>query len=105
MADNPVSLLDALRAHHPPIAVMGLTATFGTSLVRHIVDRQPETKLVVIGTDTDSSIVHELMDFGCQAFVGLARVTEELTRAMCASVEGRKYVSTPHSRGLSQDQE
>ena len=95
MADNSVSLLDAIRAHHPELVVMeiALKSAAELAVARHTANRYPEQRVIVIGADSDSHAVELLLEAGCSAFVTTEGLAEELVPAMRASLAGQTYVS------------
>ena len=89
MADNPVSLLDAIEAHRTPLVVLeiSLRSEIEVSLVRHVADRHPETQIVLIGDGGEAAAAEVLLRSGCFAFVPTQRISEELALALHAALD------------------
>lgn len=79
MADNALSLVDAISSLAPALVVMDLGGQSNEgSIVRHIRHRFPEPVMVVLMEDTDPVALREVWSWGVQGVVARSRVTEDL---------------------------
>lgn len=92
MADNALSLVDAITSLAPPLVVMdpGGTGSLG-SIVRHVRHRFAHTGLIVLTDDADPVIAREFKSWGVQGLVVRARVAEDLCAAMGEVLAGRSF--------------
>ena len=95
MADNVLSLLDALKVHRVRLVVLGVSLAEGetASFPQHLVARHPELRVVVVGLEADPVVARAILDGGAAAYVVAATAADELLPAVREAMRGRTFVS------------
>ena len=97
MVDNAISLMDAVETLHPDLAVVDVSVrSHGENkLARHLVDRYPDMHVIVIGDESDETVVAEILSWGSSGYVLKQFATTDLIPAAREAMQGGTYVS-PH---------
>lgn len=92
MADNALSLVDAITSLAPPLVVMdpGGTGSLG-GIVRHVRHRFSQPGLIVLTDDADPVIAREFKSWGVQGLVVREHVADDLTTAAGEVLAGRTF--------------
>ena len=95
MADNALSLVDAVESLDPDLAVVDVSirSRSDANLVRHLKDRYPALRLIVLGDEGDQIVVEEVQDWGAEGYVLKLAADTDLILAARAVTRGEKYVS------------
>jgi len=107
MADNVISLLDALEVQPTPLVVLSASMALRetASLPRHLLRRYPALRIVVVDTETDPVCARVVLDAGCAAYVVAATAPDDLLHAAREAMQGRTYVSSSiSSSGSTRDE-
>lgn len=79
MADNALSLVDAISSLSPALVVMDIGGQSSeSSIVRHIRHRFPDPVMLVLMEETDPVALREAETWGVQGVVARSRVTQDL---------------------------
>jgi two-component system response regulator NreC len=95
MADNALSLMDAVGALEPDLVVadLGIGSLDEGKWLRHLKRRYPEVRLVALGEDDDKTVSGEVLRWGVQGYVLKSSSATDLIPAVRAVVRGETYVS------------
>jgi two-component system response regulator NreC len=95
MADNALSLVDAVESLHPDLAVVDVSfrSRSDANLVRHLKDRYPELRLIVLGDEGDEIVAKEVLGWGAVGYVLKQAAGTDLILAARAVARGDTYVS------------
>lgn len=95
MADNALSLVDAITSLAPAIVVIDMGGPAGVgSIVRHVRHRFPAPALIVLTDDADPVVAREARAWGVEAVVVRTRAAEELCAAAREALAMRETAST-----------
>ena len=96
MTDNVLSLIDAVEALEPDLAIVHMRILDGmqTNMTRHLKNRFPELKMIVVGGHTDSVVVCDVLNEGMQGYVFQHNAKTELLPAVEEVLRGGTYVSS-----------
>lgn len=72
----------------------------GIDVSRRILERRPETRIVMLSSDADPRRIDEALRAGALGYVLKVNAAEELQRAIAAAEEGRRYLSPEADRAL-----
>jgi DNA-binding NarL/FixJ family response regulator len=95
MADNALSLVDAVASLEPDLAVVDVSirSRSDANLVRHLKDRYPALRLIVLGDEGDEIVVKEVLNWGASGYVLKQAADTDLILAARAVARGENYVS------------
>ncbi len=95
MTDNVLSLIDAVDALEPDLAIVHMTSPDRDhmNMMRHLRGRFPELKMIVVGGHTDSIVVCDVLNEGVQGYVFQHNTKTELLPAVEEVLRGGTYVS------------
>ncbi len=95
MTDNVLSLIDAVEALEPDLAILHMTILDleHTNLTRHLKSRFPELKMIVVSDHNNSVIVCDVLNQGVQGYVFQHNTKTELLPAVEEVLRGGTYVS------------
>lgn len=95
MADNALSLMDAVGALAPDLVVVDLAigSLVEGKLLRHLKRRYPEVRLVALGDDDDETVSGEVLSWGVHGYVLKRSSATELIPALREAAQDRTYVS------------
>ncbi len=95
MTDNVLSLIDAVEALEPDLAIVHMTILdlTHTNLTRHLKSRFPELKMIVVSDHNNSVIVCDVLNQGVQGYVFQHNTKTELLPAVEEVLRGGTYVS------------
>ena len=95
MTDNVLSLIDAVEALEPDLAIVHMTILdlTHTNLTRHLKSRFPELKMIVVSDHNNSDIVCDVLNQGVQGYVFQHNTKTELLPAVEEVLRGGTYVS------------
>ncbi len=95
MTDNVLSLIDAVEALEPDLAIVHMTISDRDhmNMMRHLKSRFPELKMIVVGGHTDSVVVCDVLNQGVQGYVFQHNAKTELLPAVEEVLRGGTYVS------------
>ena len=95
MTDNVLSLIDAIEALEPDLAILHMTILDleHTNLTRHLNSRFPELKMIVVSDHNCSVIVCDVLNQGANGFVFQHNTKTELLPAVEEVLRGGTYVS------------
>lgn len=96
MTDNVLSLIDAVEALEPDLAIVHMTILDleHTNFTRHLNSRFPELKMIVISDHNNSVIVCDVLNQGANGFVYQHSAKSELLPAVEEVLRGGTYVSS-----------
>ena len=95
MTDNVLSLIDAVEALEPDLAIVHMTIPDREhmNMMRHFKSRFPELKMIVVSDHTDSVEVCDVLNEGVQGYVFQHNAKTELVPAVEEVLRGGTYVS------------
>jgi|SRR5271165_23341 len=98
-------IVDLAREQHPDVIVMdiGMPNMNGIEATRRIVEKQPETGVVILSMHYDESYVLRSLKAGARAYLLKDALKAELISAIRAVSEGRSFFSPKISRVLQED--
>ncbi len=96
MTDNVLSLVDAVQALEPDLAIIHLTIPDDdhTNPMRHLKSRFPVLKMIVVGSHSDSVVVCDVLNEGVEGYVFQHNAKTELLPAVEEVLRGGTYVSS-----------
>jgi two-component system NarL family response regulator len=103
-AGNGLEALDAFERHHPDVTLMDLRMPVmeGVEAIRHIRDRDPAARVVVLTTyDTDEEITRALKA-GAKAYVLKDIGADELLRCIRDVLAGKTYLAPAAAAKLAE---
>ena len=98
-------IVEMAREHHPDVVVMDIAMPNmnGIEATRRIVEKQPETGVVILSMHYDESYVLRSLKAGARAYLLKDALKAELIGAIRAVAEGRSFFSPKVSRILQED--
>ena len=95
MTDNVLSLIDAVEALEPDLAIVHMRILDGMqmNMTRHLKNRFPELKMIVVSSHNDWVVVCNVIDQGVHGFVFQPDTKTELLPAVDEVLRGGTYVS------------
>jgi DNA-binding NarL/FixJ family response regulator len=95
MVANEKSLLDSLEKVNPELVIVDLSLpiTSETNVVRRVLKRKPEMKVIILSVHDEQTAVDECMSAGATGFVLKRTATNDLIPAVWEVLKGRTYVS------------
>ena len=95
MTDNVLSLVDAVEALEPDLAIVHRTIPDREqmNMTRLLKSRFPELKIIVVSDHTDSVVVCDVLNQGVQGYVFQHNAKTELLPAVEEVLRGGTYVS------------
>jgi two-component system, NarL family, response regulator NreC len=98
-------IVELAREQHPDVIVMdiGMPNMNGIEATRRIVEKQPETGVVILSMHYDESYVLRSLKAGAKAYLLKDALKAELISAIRAVSEGRSFFSPKISRVLQED--
>ncbi len=96
MTDNVLSLVDAVQALEPDLAIVHtpIQDREHMNMIRHLVSRFLELKLIMVSGHTDSVVVCDVLNEGVQGYVFQHNAKKELVPAVEEVLRGGTYVSS-----------
>ena len=96
MTDNVLSLVDAVEALEPDLVIVHtpIPDHEHMNMIRHLISRFLELKLIMISGHTDSVVVCDVMNEGVQGYVFQNNAKTELAPAVEEVLRGGTYVSS-----------
>ncbi len=96
MTDNVLSLIDAVEALEPDLAIVHTLAPDREhmNMTRHLLSRFPELKMIVVSAYGDSVVIYALLNQGVQGFVFQENAKTELLPAVEKVLRGGTWVSS-----------
>ena len=98
---HPEEALQLLGELRPPLLVADSRLSDGGSgpdFIRHVVKRQPDTKVIIVSADDDEASVEEALSAGAAAFVSKVAQREDLVSAVRQVFEPAFYLAAHISR-------
>ena len=92
MADNLLSLLDAVGTLSPDVAIIDLPPG-ETNTLRHLRQRYPDLQVVAVGDDDDAVVRKEALSQGAASYVAKEAAATDLLPAVRAALEARDRTS------------
>jgi two-component system, NarL family, response regulator NreC len=98
-------IVELAREHHPDVVVMDIAMPNmnGIEATRRIVEKQPDTGVVILSMHYDESYVLRSLKAGARAYLLKDALKSELIAAIRAVAEGRSFFSPKVSRILQED--
>ena len=98
-------IVELAREHQPNVVVMDIAMPNmnGIEATRRIVEKHPETGVVILSMHYDESYVLRSLKAGARAYLLKDALKAELISAIRAVAEGRSYFSPKISRILQED--
>ena len=98
-------IVEMAREQHPDVVVMDIAMPNmnGIEATRRIVEKQPETGVVILSMHYDESYVLRSLKAGARAYLLKDALKAELIGAIRAVAEGRSFFSPKVSRILQED--
>ena len=98
-------IVEMAREHHPDVVVMDIAMPNmnGIEATRRIVEKQPETGVVILSMHYDESYVLRSLKAGAKAYLLKDALKAELISAIRAVADGRSFFSPKISRVLQED--
>ncbi len=98
-------IVELAREHRPDVVVMDIAMPNmnGIEATRRIVEKQPETGVVILSMHYDESYVLRSLKAGARAYLLKDALKSELIAAIRAVAEGRSFFSPKISRILQED--
>ena len=104
MVDNALSMVDALQALEPALAVVEGSMPGGgrSALAYHVAVRYPDLTVVVAGREPDPIAARAAIEVGCRGYVVTSSAADDLRPALWSAHEGRIFVSASVQAALSE---
>ena len=98
-------IVELAREHHPDVVVMDIAMPNmnGIEATRRIIEKQPDTGVVILSMHYDESYVIRSLKAGARAYLLKDALKTELIAAIRAVAEGRSFFSPKISRILQED--
>ncbi|HLG95746.1 MAG TPA: response regulator transcription factor [Bryobacteraceae bacterium] len=98
-------IIELAREHHPDVVVMDIAMPNmnGIEATRRIVEKQPQTGVVILSMHYDESYVLRSLKAGAKAYLLKDALKAELIAAIRAVSEGRSFFSPRISKILQED--
>ena len=96
MTDNVLSLVDAVEALEPELAIVQMTIPDREhmNMMRHLTSRFLELKMIVVSDCNDSVVVCDVLNKGVQGYVLQHNAKTELVPAAKEVLRGGTYMSS-----------
>lgn len=96
-AGSLTEALSLFESASPDVAIVdiGLPDGSGISLVGRVLARWPTARMVMLSSREDADAVGEAFSAGALSFVFKSATRDDLSAAVIAAAEGRRYVSAP----------
>lgn len=84
---------EALAAQTPDVLLLGLALQDGNGIdfCEEVLQKYPDTKILVLTNDDEYSITKRVMDNGASGFIQKNALPEELIAGICAVANGKNY--------------
>jgi len=94
MSDNILSLADAIEDLEPDLTIVDLSMGIGAerNAVRHLKNRFPDVKIIVLAEDDDPVVVRESLASGSAGYVLKPFAATEMVPAIETVARGENYV-------------
>jgi DNA-binding NarL/FixJ family response regulator len=95
MVSDEISLHHALENFSPDVVVadLSLPITANTNIARALKKNFPQTKIIILSTHDEKSVVDDVMSAGVEGFVLKRRAVVDLIPAIREVLQGHKYIS------------
>jgi CheY-like chemotaxis protein/DNA-binding XRE family transcriptional regulator len=94
-ATDGQSVLDLVRRRVPDVVVLGpnLSVLNGTEVARRLAMQSQSPPLVICSAETSPALVESALRAGAVAYVSIARISEDLVKAVRLAHQGRSFLS------------
>ncbi len=101
MADNALSLVDAVESLQPELAVVDVSihSRGDVNLARQLTDRFPDLRLIVLGDEDNEIARREVLSWGAAGYVPRQAVVAALAPAARAALQESGPSANPIKRG------
>ncbi len=100
MADNALSLADAVESLQPDLVVVDVSVRSRgeVNFARHLTDRFPSLRLIVLGDEDDEVVAREVLGWGAAGYVPRQAAATDLVPAARAALQGSYPSDNPTNR-------
>ncbi len=101
MTDNVLSMIDSIRSLDPDVAIIhaGSQRQNQGTLIKHVGQRFPDLKIIIVGDVDDPAIIKSLLTQNVKGYVHLQDASTQLIRAVDAVFQGDTFLPTPEDSG------
>jgi len=94
MVADEASFLESADRLRPSVVVADLALTPGESFgwLRRLLVRCPESRVIVLSTHNESTVVHSALEAGALGFVSKGKIAMQLLDAVEAVLAGKRYL-------------
>ena len=103
--ESASSLMEKVNQHRPDVVIIDTSAqgANGTDLVARLTEQNPDAKVVILSTQTESHFVRQLLESGVAGYLPKSSAIDELDFALRTIESGRVYLSPVVASAVLED--